>query len=52
MFVFNTTTKELVLPVVLAQVKKAQSCNIVYDVNGKELRKDCYPYDQQMTTFA
>ncbi|MBP6085633.1 hypothetical protein KA478_00150 [Patescibacteria group bacterium] len=52
MFVFNSTTKELVLPLVLSEVKKTQSCNIIYDNDGKELRKDCYPYDQQMTTFA
>jgi hypothetical protein len=52
MFVFNQSTKELLLPIVLAETKKVQSCNIVYDANGKELRKDCYPYDQPVTTFA
>jgi hypothetical protein len=52
MFVFNPSTKELILPIVLAETKKVQSCNIVYDVNGKEIRKDCYPYDQAVTTFA
>ncbi len=52
MFVFNQTTKELVLPIVLAETKKVQSCNIVYDMDGKEIRKDCYPYDQAVTTFA
>lgn len=52
MFVFNPTTKELVLPIVLADTKKVQSCTIVYDTNGKELRKDCYPYEQPVATFA
>jgi hypothetical protein len=52
MFVFNPTTKELLLPIVLADTQKVQSCNIVYDTNGKELRKDCYPYDQSVATFA
>lgn len=52
MFVFNQTTKELLLPIVLAETKKVQSCNIVYDMEGKEVRKDCYPYDQAVTTFA
>lgn len=52
MFVFNQNTKELVLPIVLADTKKVQSCNIVYDMDGKEVRKDCYPYDQSVTTFA
>lgn len=52
MFVFNPTTKELLLPIVLADTQKVQSCTIVYDINGKELRKDCYPYDQSVSTFA
>jgi len=52
MFVFNQTTKELMLPLVIAKTVKTQQCNVSYDSQGKEIRKDCYPTELAMTEFA
>ncbi len=53
MFVFNPTTKELLLPIVLADTRKVQSCNIIYGEDGKsEIGRSCYPYEQSFATFA
>lgn len=52
MFMFNSTTKELLLPLVIATSAKTQQCSIIYDNNGKELRKECYPQETSFTQFA
>lgn len=52
MFVFNNTTKELLLSIVTARTEKTQQCNVVYGTNGQEIRKDCYPMETAITTFA
>lgn len=52
MFIYNDATKQLLLPVALADTIKTQQCNISYDQNGKEIKKDCYPTEQAVTTFA
>lgn len=52
MFVFNNTTKELLLPIVIAKTEKTQQCSIVYGKDGAELRKDCYPQETALTQFA
>lgn len=52
MFVFNQTTKELLLPIVLAKTEKTQQCNIIYDKNGSEVRRECYPQETPTTQFA
>lgn len=52
MFLFNSTTKQLLLPVALADTVKTQQCTVSYDGNGKEIKKDCYPTEQAITTFA
>lgn|GEM_PF-3215000 len=52
MFVFNNTTKELLLPLVIANTEKTQQCNIIYGRDGSELRKECYPQETPITQFA
>jgi hypothetical protein len=53
MFVFNPGSKELLLPIVLADTRKVQSCNIIYGEDGKsEIGRTCYPYEQSFATFA
>lgn len=52
MFVFNNTTKELLLPIVMTRVEKTEQCNIIYGPNGQEIRKECYPQEMPITTFA
>ena len=52
MFVFNSTTKELLLPLVTTRVEKTEQCNVIYGSNGQEIRKDCYPQETPITTFA
>ncbi len=52
MFMFNDTTKELLLPIVFAKTEKTQQCNIIYSLTGAEVRKDCYPTETPVTTFA
>ena len=49
---FNNTTKQLLLPIVIAAMQKTQQCNVIYDQNGKEVRKECYPQDTAVTQFA
>lgn len=49
---FNSTTKELLLPIVLATTAKTQQCSIVYGANGAEIRKECYPMETSLTQFA
>jgi hypothetical protein len=52
MFMFNDTTKQLILPIALADTIKTQQCNVTYGLDGKEVKKDCYPTEQALTTFA
>jgi hypothetical protein len=52
MFVYNDATKELVLPIVLANTIKTQQCSVSYDTSGKEIKKDCYPSEVAVTEFA
>lgn len=52
MFVFNPNTKELLLPMVIARSEKTQQCNVIYDRNGGEVRKECYPIETYLTDFA
>lgn len=49
MFVFNQTTKELMLPIVLTKTKNVKQCYTTYDDEGKEIKKDCNDVQQQQT---
>ncbi|HMT01004.1 MAG TPA: beta-propeller domain-containing protein [Candidatus Absconditabacterales bacterium] len=51
-FVWNNSTKELLLPVLLAKSNKQKNCSIQYDDQGAEISRDCRDYDNPTTQFA
>lgn len=52
MFVWDKNRKSLYLPLILQRNLELQNCNVYYDKNWKEAKRNCYPVTTYETDFA
>lgn len=52
MFVWNEQSQTLILPVILQDRQEQQHCNVQYNADGEEIRRNCWESFDLSTTFA